>query len=198
MKRYGKKTTPRAGTGVRGNVEYRKISEQYVGQRNYPMSLFAVVNTLAVLLAVFVVLAAVWVFTPLREIWSLGREEEMTVEFTFYDADGAFSSQALEGTALFDAASDAVFGEITAVTARPLEKDVVIWQEGWESLPSDAPVDRLTYPVQLVTVTVRVKTRYRAADGYYTAWGEKLYVGGSYAVSLGGSLVTGYCVTLAP
>jgi len=199
MKRYGKHTPQRAGTGVRGSVEYRKVSEQYVGQRSYPPALFAVVNVLLVLFAAFVVLASAWAFTPLGEALSLGKEEHaLSLQLVFYDTSGALSAPALAGTAVFDAASNEVMGEIAEISARQLEKEVVLWQEEWDSLPQNAPTESISYPVQLVTVTVHLVAEYRAADGYYTSWGERLYVGGSYAVSLGGSLATGSCVALSP
>ncbi len=199
MQRYGNGSPQRAGTGVRGSVEYRKISEEYVGQKKYPAALFATVNAVLILLALLLLLAAIWVFTPLHDMLAFGKEErEVTLTFTFYDTDGVLSAQALAGTSLFGAARNAVIGEITGVTVTPLEKDVIFWQDGWTALPSDAPTDTLTYPVQTVTVTVRACLTYRAADGYYTAWGEKLYVGGNYALNLGGTLATGSCTAFIP
>ncbi len=196
MKKYDNYSPQR--TGVRGSVEYRRVSEQYAGQKSYPAALFAVVNVLLILLAAFIVLASAWVFTPLGEVWGVGRKERtVTMQLSFYDTSGALSAPALIGSSLFDATSNEVMGEIVDISARQFEKEVVVWQQGWDSLPQDAVTESIAYPVQIVTVTVRLTAEHRAGDGYYTAWGERLCVGGSYAVSFGGSLATGSCVALS-
>lgn len=199
MKRYGNGSPRRAGTGVRGSVEYRRISEEYVGQKRYPALLFAAVNTVLILLAMLLLLAILWVFTPLQDILASGRETcEISLTLEIYDTDGVLSATALVGTAVFDAARGEVIGEIGEITVRPLEKDVAVWQDGWDALPENTPTHTLTYPVQLVTVTVRATAERRATGGYYTAWGERLYVGGGYDVRLGSTLATGKCVALMP
>ena len=199
MSKHRRITPQRAGTGVRGSVEYRRVSEQYVGQRNYPAALFALVNITLVLLAILLLFAAILAFTPLGKVLvPRGRAEEISLTLEFYDTSGALSAPALVGTALFDAARGEVIGEIVSISARPLSKDVILWQDAWESIPEDAGATPLTYPVQIVTVTVRATAQYREAEGYYTPWGDRLFVGGGYTVTLGGSLVTGRLTALSP
>ena len=197
MKRYGISTPNRAGTGVRGSVEYRRASDQYVKSKNCPKGLLVAVNILLVLLAALLLLAAVWVFTPLSDVLAFGKaEREITLQFEFIDADGALAPPALVGTAMFDAARSTVIGEIIAIESKPLEREAYLAEGGATLLPDDAVTETLTYPVQIVIVTVRAPVEYRADEGYYTALGERLYVGGRYAVSLGSSIAAGDCTAL--
>lgn len=197
MKKRFTGSPQRAGTGVRGGVEYRQMSEQYVSQRNYPTALFVAVNTVLVLLSLAIVFAVVVAFTPLADFFSFGsKPAEVTFTLEFYDPSGALSSPAVVGTSLLDAENGTVLGEITAVSAKPLEKSAVLWQEEWESLPSGATPEVLSYPVHIVRVTVRVTAEHRAGEGYRLPNGAALRVGEKYAVSLGASLAVGECVTL--
>ena len=184
---------------MRGSVEYRLVSEQYAGQRNYPPALFALVNITLVLLSLLLLFAVLLAFTPLgKALMPRGKAEDVFLTLEFYDTSAALSAPALVGTALFDAESGEVIGEIVSISASPAQKDVILWQDAWEGIPEDAGTTSITYPVQIVTVTVRATVRYLEADGYYTPWGDRLFVGGGYAVRLGGSLVTGRLTALSP
>ena len=196
MKRYGHSRT---GTGVRGSVEYRRASDLYVKNKSCPKALLVAVNVLAVLLSLLLFLGVAYVFTPLGDLLAFGREkQEITLQFEFIDTDGSLALQSAVGTALFDATRGTVIGEIVAIDTAPLKKEAYVTEGGATLLPDTAATETVVYSVQVVTVTVRATAEYRRAEGYFTAWGEKLYVGGRYAVSFGSSIVAGDCITIVP
>ena len=182
--------------GVRGSVAYRKLSDSYASEKNCPRALLIFVNTTLILLSLSLLSLLLLFFTPLGDMLAFGFEK-VTVSYTLelYDVDGTLSSAPVVGTSLIDPATGEVLGEITAVSTRPCELSGVLWQEEWESLPSDAEAGEITLPVRVVSVTVKARARYREDRGYLVG-DLALREGGVCTVSLGGTVSSATCIAV--
>ncbi len=194
---FSRKGLPKSGQGVRGGVAYRKLSDSYANDKNYPRWFFIGVNALLILLALALLALLLYAFTPLGDLFAIGEKRtEIVYTLELYDVDGALSSAPAIGTSLIDPQTGDVLGEITAMSTSILEVSAVVWQEEWEQLPQDATETTVTLPLKLVTVTVTATARY-GADHCYRVAEHEIRVGDAYTVSLAGTVSAATCTNIA-
>lgn len=193
---FSRRGLPKNGQGVRGGVAYRKLSDSYANDKNYPHWFFVGINVLLILLALSLLAFLLYLFTPLGDFLELdGERVEICYTLEFYDVTGALATAPLQGAAVTLPETEAVLGEVRAVSVRQAEIPVIEWQPEWETLPQDAPTTTLTHPARLVTVTVAA-TATRGKDGSYRIGETVLAEGSSYRVSLGGTVAAAACTGL--
>ncbi len=194
---FSRKSLQKNGQGVRGGVAYRKLSDSYANDKNYPHWFFIGINVLMVFLALCLLALLLCLFTPLGDFLELdGERVQISYTLEFYDVTGALAAAPLQGAAVILPEADGVLGEVTAVCVRQAEIPVVEWQPEWEALPQDAPTTTLTQPARLVTVTVEA-TATRGKDGSYRIGEAELAAGASYRVLLGGTVAIAACTGIA-
>ena len=187
----------RAGAGVRGGVEYREISEQYVSDKQYPPALFVLVNSVLVLLTLAILAALLFSLTPLSRVLPLDASRcEVVYTLELYDYSGVLSSGDLVGKTLCDVTEEEPLGDILSATTRTEIRDTVSWQEGWEKVPSGVTPEESAYPVKVLTLTVRLTARHREGEGYFTADGRRLAVGERLSFRVEDTLAAGTLVTV--
>lgn len=184
---------PKNGQGVRGGVAYRKLSDSYANDKNYPHWFFIGINALLIVFALCLLAFLLYLFTPLGDFFELdGEHVEISYTLEFYDVTGALATAPLQGAAVTLPEAEMTLGEVAAVSVRQAEIPVVEWQPEWEKLPQDAPTTTLTQPARLVTVTVKA-TATRGKDGSYRIGETTLVAGTSYRVLLGGTVAVAAC-----
>lgn len=188
-----RQSLPKNGQGVRGGVAYRKLSDSYVNDKNYPRSIYIAVNVALVIFAVTVLLGLLLIFTPLGNTWEIGRgEADILYTLEFYDVNGDLSAAPAEGALLLDPQTGNVMGEIVKITSRPYTLPPTLWRDqeegtgAFDSVPSSA---------KTVSVTVALCAQYRRGLGY-SVYGTRIAKGCSYTVSFAGSIATGTCVSI--
>ena len=182
--------------GVRGSVNYRKMSESYSNEGYYSKWIAVLVNAVLVLLAALIVLTVCRYFA-VPEASRMAADEDREIYYTleFYDISGAMAASPAVGTSMIDPATGAIMGEIVSLYAAPATTSAVIYREEWQSVPQNAVPSTVELPVQLVTVTVRTTAAYRDGLGY-TKNGVRLAMGATYTVSFSGTLASGVCTAL--
>ena len=182
--------------GVRGSVDYRKMSDAYSNEGYYSKWVAVLVNLFVVLFAALIVFMVCWHFA-VPEARRIAGSEDREIYYTleFYDISGAMAASPAVGTSLLDPATGAVMGEIVSLYAAPATTSAVIYREEWQSVPQNAVPSTVELPVQIVTVTVRTTAAYSEGFGY-TKNGVRLAMGATYTVSFSGTLASGVCTAL--
>lgn len=182
---------PKNGQGVRGGVAYRRLSDSYANDKNYPRWLYAGVNGTLFLLALLLLLALLWIFTPIRDLLHFA-EEKRTLSYTLevYDATGDIAASSAVGTSLIDPETGETLGEITAAVARPTALSAALWRTGCDEADNVAPT-----PAKIVTLTVSLEAYYSEANGY-SAGDIAIAEGRFYTVLFAGSVSEGVCILM--